>query len=775
MKESLISLFLLGCCVSHSPLKAQAYAPSLSCEVLTIPQQQNRRVTLSGRVMDARTGEPIAKVRVIVHGTDQTTTTDESGVFALDDVPTGKVDLYITTVTYGLVKKTITVKEGKSQTFEIALNEDAAALTEHVTIAPDPYETTQSGAVSEQTLTKRELQGLSSILLGDPLRSAQALPGAVGNDDFRSEFSVRGAGFERVGVYLDDVLTDNFVHTVAGGYPDTGSLSVINADTISSVSLLSGAFPSKFGHRTAAVLNLESRDGNRVKPSGRIAAALSGISGIVDGPFADTRGSYLFAARKSYIGYLVRRINDENQLTNNPPVLNFADAQGKVVYDLTKRSQVGLSIIYGAFDYDRNRDRDLLFINAVFRGNSRNLLVNGHWSYTSDQRVYWQTRFFGLRTNFRNVNRDELILNDGNRSQFGARSDLAVQLPNSHRLEAGLYVRSLRVQSQSQRFGFLSEPFDFGSFKRKGIEQAYYAQDTWTSEQVGLTLTGGLRVDYSGLTQETLFSPRFSFNWSITNDWRLRGGAGRHFQFPDFEQMFGRLGNPNLRAERSDAYNASIERVFGNRVRVIVEVYDREDADLFFSLYEPRLDGTGVTFAEFPFQNALRGHARGIEFAVQRRSANKLSGWISYAYSRTRLTDTQNGLTFIGDSNQLHTVNVYGSYRFNDTWNLSGAWRFGSGQPVPGFFRQVGTDYFLSHERNLARLPRYSRIDLRASKAFALRNWKLTVTGEVLNLLNRNNVRYAGFDGFDLSNGRVFGQLDRVLPILPSAGVVLEF
>jgi len=29
--------------------------------------------------------------------------------------------------------------------------------------------------------------------------------------------------------------------------------------------------------------------------------------------------------------------------------------------------------------------------------------------------------------------------------------------------------------------------------------------------------------------------------------------------------------------------------------------------------------------------------------------------------------------------------------------------------------------------------------------------------------------------GFDFSTGRVFGQLDRVLPILPSAGVVIEF
>lgn len=68
----------------------------------------------------------------------------------------------------------------------------------------------------------------------------------------------------------------------------------------------------------------------------------------------------------------------------------------------------------------------------------------------------------------------------------------------------------------------------------------------------------------------------------------------------------------------------------------------------------------------------------------------------------------------------------------------------------------------------------YSRLDVRVSKAFLFKKWKLTLTGEVLNVLNRSNVRYAGFDFFRF-DGRVFGQLDRVLPIVPSGGIVIEF
>jgi outer membrane cobalamin receptor len=734
---------------------------------------QERLITLRGRVVDANSGEAMANVRVVAKLTDRSTITGADGAFTLE-LPPGPQDLYITTVTYGLVKKSINVSDGTSSNIEIALNEDAAALTEQVTISSGPFESTRTTSTFEQTLNKRELQATSSILLSDPIRAAQSLPGVGSNDDFRSEFSVRGAGFDRVGVWLDGVLTDNFVHTVAGGYPDTGSLSVINSDAINSVSLLSGGSPANFGNRTAAVLDLDSRDGNRVKPSGRIAAALSGISGIVDGPISSGKGSYLIAARKSYIGYLVRRINDQNEFANNPPVLGFADVQGKLLYDLSERNQLGVSAIFGNFDYDRNRDRELLFVNSVFRGDSHNSLFNAHWNFTPNPQVFWQTRFFAQKTSFKNVNRDELILNDGDRSQYGIRSDVSFQLPRSNRLEAGLYVRSLNVNSVSQRFSFANVPFDFGSFDQDGIEQAYYAQDTWKNERWRLQFTGGLRVEHSEITSQTLNSPRASLSWSINEHWRVHAMVGRYYQFPDFEQIFGRLGSRSLRAERATNVSGGVEALVGDRVRVSFEVFNREDANLFFSLSEPRLDGGFVSFGEFPFRNSLDGHARGFELTLQRRSANKLAGWISYSYLRTKLTDSQTGLSFVADNEQRHLLNTYASYRFTDTWNLSSVFRFGSGPPIPGFFRQAGDIFFLSDRRNEVRVPDYARLDVRVSKAFLFKRWKLTATGEVLNLLNRNNLRYAGFDNFDLS-GRVFGQLDRVLPILPSAGVVIEF
>src|SRR5207302_1417255 len=161
---------------------------------------QNRLVTLRGRVVDARSGEPVAKVKIIVSSPSQSTTTDESGGFTLSDIQPGEISLYITTVGYGLVKKTITVKETDSAEVVIALNQEAASLTEHVTVTAEPYAITETNAApSEQTLNKTELQDLSKVIISDPIRAVQSLPGVTANDDLRAEFAVRGADYRRVG------------------------------------------------------------------------------------------------------------------------------------------------------------------------------------------------------------------------------------------------------------------------------------------------------------------------------------------------------------------------------------------------------------------------------------------------------------------------------------------------------------------------------------------------------------------------------------------------
>jgi hypothetical protein len=161
---------------------------------------------------------------------------------------------------------------------------------------------------------------------------------------------------------------------------------------------------------------------------------------------------------------------------------------------------------------------------------------------------------------------------------------------------------------------------------------------------------------------------------------------------------------------------AAWEQRFGERTRLRAEFYHRDDRDLLFRpLHEPRRMA-GRVFnppLDAPVVNSVRGYARGMDLFLQRRSANRISGWISYSLGYARLRDGRTGIHFPADQDQRHTVNVFGGYRVRPSVHLSLKWLYGSGFPIPGFLRKEGAAYFLAEERNRLRLGPYRRTDLR--------------------------------------------------------------
>ena len=81
--------------------------------------------------------------------------------------------------------------------------------------------------------------------------------------------------------------------------------------------------------------------------------------------------------------------------------------------------------------------------------------------------------------------------------------------------------------------------------------------------------------------------------------------------------------------------------------------------------------------------------------------------------------------------------------------------------------------YGLSSERNTLRLPGYSRLDLRADRAFTWSGRRLVLFVDVANILNRTNLRNTPY--FVDRLGRVFNTTESLMPIVPSGGLVVEF
>ncbi len=152
------------------------------------------------------------------------------------------------------------------------------------------------------------------------------------------------------------------------------------------------------------------------------------------------------------------------------------------------------------------------------------------------------------------------------------------------------------------------------------------------------------------------------------------------------------MGRTALQPERAIHNEAGVEQRLGERSRLRLEFYNRQDRDLLFrSWAEPRpLDGRvfeGLVTAGI--RNRLRGYARGRQILLERRSANGFTGWVSYVFGRARLHDPATGLWFDADQDQRHTVNIFGDRRIRPTVHLSMKWVYASGFPVPGFLREA--------------------------------------------------------------------------------------
>src|SRR5262245_343545 len=78
-------------------------------------------VRFHGRVLDSRTNEPVAKALVSIRERRIEATTNDQGEFEIADVQPGEVELYVTTVGYGIIRKKIDVTAGTPVEIEILL------------------------------------------------------------------------------------------------------------------------------------------------------------------------------------------------------------------------------------------------------------------------------------------------------------------------------------------------------------------------------------------------------------------------------------------------------------------------------------------------------------------------------------------------------------------------------------------------------------------------------------------------------------------------------
>src|SRR5262249_29864370 len=182
----------------------------------------------------SRTLEPIEKATVSIRDRKIETRTTATGEFELPEIGPGEIELYVTTVGYALVRKKLQLTAGTPIEVEILLGPEVLRRTDEITVTEKPFVAAEAVGVSDHSLTQADMRNLASVLIDDPLRSVQTLPGVTTGDDFYAQFSARAAGFRSIGYATDGILLYAPMYEV-GDINDGASLSMLNGDVIDSL------------------------------------------------------------------------------------------------------------------------------------------------------------------------------------------------------------------------------------------------------------------------------------------------------------------------------------------------------------------------------------------------------------------------------------------------------------------------------------------------------------------------------------------------------------
>jgi hypothetical protein len=638
-----------------------------------------------------------------------------------------------------------------------------------VTVSGDRFRRPEPGVPAQQTLGSAELQNLRGVVTDDALRAVQVLPGVATGDDFRSEFSVRGSDFAHLHFTVDGFATPFLMHMVRAveERANTGSVAMINSDVLEEVTLLNAGYTQRSGNRTGAELSFTMREGSRDRTLVRASVSGTSASVTAEGPIGKSkRGSWLVSGRKSYLDLLIDRLSDEGLS------FGFADAQAKLRYDISTRQSVALTLVAGDSrlrEVPERADETDLFV-----GNNASAVVIGTWR-TSFRKALVTAAFMGASNAFDNHADAGVNLEEGTTDQAAVRADVRVDLRPGASLESGLLVEYVdEFQFRQREVG--SEMVPTNLYRADAVRHGTYGK---ISLDLGrrVMVSPGVRVDYWELTNETTASPWLQAELRLPRQVTLRAAGGLYQQFPDFEEVSGAFGGQDMRPERAVHTDVSLEHRISAATRFQLTLYNRQDDDMIRRPgAETRLVGDRLVRGSptATYANRTEGHARGIELLLQRSSPTALSGWLSYAYGRNRYRDTLTGEVYWGDLDQRHTLNAYAFYRFSHRFSVSGKLRMGSNFPIPGYYRSEGDTYLLTDLRNTARLPGYARLDLRANRTFDWPRKRLTLFVEVLNVLNRENVRFDP-PRINTTTREVTSLFDSLVPVVPSAGVLFEF
>jgi hypothetical protein len=262
---------------------------------------------------------------------------------------------------------------------------------------------------------------------------------------------------------------------------------MVNSEALGAASLRPGGYPQRLGRRLGAQIDLTTRDGNRDGFHGRVGLSGTSANAIAEGPFASGRGTWVASVRRSYLDFLLNRIDPEGSFG-----FGFSDALGKITFDVNPRQQLKLLTVVGRSLFDEALED--LGLNDDAQARSRAWLTAATWRYTASRLALSQSLYL-TGMDFKNVSKNEAVLDRGQASDVGWCADVTFAPRDGLIAELGGDVlRSTSARARQRTFDGATGPVTLSNYRAARRAASAYAQ---LSARLGrITLTPGGRVDH---------------------------------------------------------------------------------------------------------------------------------------------------------------------------------------------------------------------------------------------------------------------------------------
>ena len=765
MYKAFTRLLLLGLISVYTNLSAQEY---------NLP-------VLSGQVTDAQSGDPLVGAVISVDFKKSGSITDAKGTYKLS-LPVGEYVVKVSNVGYNPYRIKIYVKA--DMVLNVELNDVTKQLEEVIVSASTSKKDIQTPSLGVTVLSLKGIKKLPTMMGEvDVIRSLQSLPGVSSVREGANGLNIRGSNVDQNLIYIDDTPIFNPTHMF-------GLFSVFASDAIRDLELYKGGIPSRFGGRTASVLDIKMIEPNtdKFKMQGGIGLVSNRVMAEI--PVIKEKLSVLVAGRLSANDYLFKAVAPVN-LKNIRA--NFSDIATKIYFRPNTKNTISLST-YLSHDYYRV---DSLFSieNVVAKQTSfdyghKNASI--HWNHYFSPKLNMLVSAALSNYSTKTYAPDSVNTIDLNSSFLYRNGSISFdyQPVDKHKVNFGASVTRYDIKPGTLNDGVVSRVSTVKLDDEQSIEAALYIDDEWKLNEK-LTVQAGIRYtkywrigagtvntyapglmpslnsiiskktyeDGEVMTTYGGFEPRLTLKYSLAENTTMKLGYNRQQQF--FQLLSNnttplptsrwKTADAFIKPQQSDFASIGFFKTFNENVfEVSLESYYRNVRNTL-----DFVSGANLQLNPNIETQLITGKSKayGFELMLQKKKGEN-SGWISYTYARAfnqmigdfpAIQAINGGNWFATNYDKPHSFNVMWNIQPTTHHSFSFTFAYNTGRPFSspsGSYEIAGRKYPVFAERNNDRVRDYHRLDFSwtiNNPSMKHKRWEGSWVFTVYNLYGRQN------------------------------------